>query len=192
MASLDTDRTHRLGGRAFLLFFGRGLLITLVIAGLIAATWWYGSVYVPKQYVIFYVYGLKLAAVLLLGYFLFKLSHAYLAYRSHQFRFDDEYFHITRGYINREETGVVYHQIQTVAIERPLGARMVGVAHLTVIMSGAGKGEKPAHLPALDLRRARMVQKELLARARRHQQGERQQGYRPVPFEDYEEEDDDE
>ena len=189
MAKLDTARSHRLGGRAFLLFFGKGLLVTFVVAALIGATWWYGSAHVPKQYVIYYVYGLKLAGVLLLGYFLYKLAHAFFAYRSHEFRFDDEYFHINRGYINRDEMGVVYHQIQSVTVQRPIGARMVGVAHLTIIASSSDNGGRVAHLPALDVRRARLVQKELLARARRQQHPEeRRGGYRQVPFD--EEEDD--
>lgn len=183
MASLDTDRKHRLGGRAFLLFFARALLATIAAAAAIAATWWYASAYVPRRYVVYYVYGLKLLALLAAAYFVLKLVHAFLAYRSHEFRFDDEYFHISRGYLNRDETGVVYHQIQTVTVERPLGARLVGVAHLTVVMSGSDQGERVAHLPALDLRRARLVQKELLARARRHQRDERPR-YRSVPFED--------
>jgi len=187
MASLDTDRTHRLGFRAFLRFLGGGALLIVVLTAGIAAWWWYGARYVPPRYVVYYDYSVKLFALLIASYAAYRLAASFLAYRSHAYRFDDEFFHVIRGYLSRHETGVVYHQIQTVTVRRTLGDRMIGVADLTIVTSSGEDGASHAHLPGLDMRKARLVQRELLARAKRSQHAPAPAAYRPLRFVDVDE-----
>lgn len=190
MAHLDTSRTHRLGIRAFFLFLGWGAFYILLLLALLFAWWWYGARFVPDAYVEYYVYSVKLFALVITGYAAYRLLHAFFDYRSHRYRFDREFFHVEKGYINKREVGVVYHQIQTVTVERPLGARMVGVAHLDIITSSSGHAQN-AKLHGLDMKKARLIQKELLERARKSQHGG-EPTYRQVPFEDDEDGEEDE
>lgn len=182
MAQLDTDRTHRLGFRAFLLFLGWSALLVVLLAAGTAAWWWYGARLVPARYVTYYDYSVKLLALVVAVFALYRLVGSYLAYRSHAYRFDDEFFHVTRGYVSQQEVGVVYHQIQTVTVQRPLGARLVGVAHLAIVTNSGSGATYAAHLFGLDRAKARLVQRELLARAKASQQASREPRYRPVPF----------
>lgn len=194
MASLDTGRTHHLGFRAFFLFLGWGSFLIVLLVAALCAWWWYGARFVPDPYVVYYDYSVKLFALLIAGYATYKLAASYFAYRAHAYRFDDEFFHLIKGYISRHEVGVVYHQIQSVTVHRSLGARLVGVADLVIITSSGG-GASDAHLPGLDMRKARMVQRELLMRAKRSQhapvQTGYQTGYQTVPFEDLDDDEDD-
>lgn len=187
MASLDTNRTHRLGFRAFLLFLGKGIFLLALLAIALGWVWWYGAIYIPKSYVIYYDYALKLFALILGACFSFVFLRAFMAYQAHVYRFDDEYFHLTKGYLDRHEMGVVYHQIQTVTVRRGIGARLVGLAQLTIVTSGGQGGVHEVQLPAIDMRKARLIQQELLARAKRSQHGSRAQ-YQPVPFDEDDEE----
>ena len=97
----------------------------------------------------------------------FKLFRAYFEYRGYAYRFDREFFLIMRGYLSRQEIGVVYHQIQTVILRHALMDRMVGVSNLIIVMNGANE-YRPAEvvLPALEKKKARLVQQEILRRAR--------------------------
>lgn len=188
MAALDTERTHRLGVRAFFLFLGWGIFAGIALLLAVAALWWYGAVYVPKEYVIYFVYGLQVSALCIGAFLLFRFAVAFFAYYAHAYRFDDEYFLIIRGYLDRHETGVVYHQIQTVTVQRPVSARLFGVAHLNIVTSGGSPEVRAVQLPSIAMRKARLIQKELLARAK-HGQAElfAPPRYQQVPFEDDEE-----
>lgn len=184
---IDNGRTHRLGIRAFFLFLGWGIVVIALLLVALFTWWWYGARFVPQEYVLYYEYSVKMFALVIASYAVYKLAHSYFEYRSHGYRFDDEFFHVVRGYINRHEVGVVYHQIQTVTVNRPITARMVGVAHLSIVTSGSGEGAK-AHLQGIDMKKARLIQKELLARARRSQAGGEPR-YQAVPFDEEEDED---
>lgn len=186
MADLDTDRTHHLGGRAFFLFLGSRLFWMIASGLAIVAYWWYVARIVPLRYMPYFDYSVRLFAVILMAYVMFTVMRAFLEYYSHRYRFEDEFFHVFRGYINQDEVTVVYHQIQTVTVQRPLLARLFGVAHLQIIMGSGGEGDS-AHLRGLDAGKARLVQRELVARAKQHARGEERPRYRPVPF-PYEEE----
>jgi membrane protein YdbS with pleckstrin-like domain len=190
MAHLDTSRTHHLGIRAFFLFLGWSTMHIVLLLALLFAWWWYGARFVPDAYVEYYVYSVKLFALVIAGYAAYRFAHAFFDYRSHRYRFEKEFFHLEKGYINKHEVGVVYHQIQTVTVERPLGARVVGVAHLGIVTSNSGEGQHPK-LHGLDMKKARLIQKELLERARKSQHGGEPQ-YHQVPFEDGDDEEEDE
>lgn len=188
MAELDTERTHHLGPRAFFLFLGTKLFWIVGLALLIVAYWWYVAKIVPLRHMPYFDYSVRLFAVLLGAYTAFVLMRSFLEYYSHRYRFDKEFFHLFRGYINQEEVSVVYHQIQTVTIQRPLAARFFGVAHIAIEM-GNGEGGSAAHLRGLDVSKARHVQRELVARSKQsHEGGAHARQYRPVPFEDFDDE----
>lgn len=186
MADLSTDRTHRLGSRAYFLFLGKGVLWFLLAVALLSLYWWYPAPYIPKNYIIFYDYSVKLFALFISAYGVFLLAKAYLEYRGHGYRFDDEFFHITKGYLNQHEVGVVYHQIQTVTVRRTLGARIVGVANLTIV-TNSNREDNEIHLPGIDARKARLVQRELLSRAKSMHERPKKREYEPVAFEEDEE-----
>jgi len=103
------------------------------------------------------------------GWAVFILFRSYFEYRGYSYRFDDEYFHVTKGYITRNETGVVYHQIQHVTIERGIFDRMIGVSNLIIVMNLTGNNPSASHivLPALNKNKAKLVHRELLRKANR-------------------------
>ena len=67
----------------------------------------------------------------------FILLRSYFDYRGYSFRFDNEFFYVTRGYFTKNEMGIVYHQIQHVTVRRGILDRAVGVAHLIIVMNQA-------------------------------------------------------
>ncbi len=186
MPELDTERTHHLGGKAFFLFLGTRIFWFFGIAAAIFAYWWFVSGWVPFRYLPYFDYSVRLFWLLLAAYVMFGVLRAFLEYHSHRYRFEEEFFHVFRGYINQEEVNVVYQQIQTVTVKRPLLARAVGVAHLYIMM-GSGDGESE-HLLGLDVKKARLVQRELVARSRKSHETPHRPKYRPVPFEDIDDE----
>lgn len=163
---LDTVRTHRLGIRAFILFLSRQIRIPLIGLVFLGGLWFYRNLAFENQ-VATRDYVLKASLLLVSTLLLYRLIRAFFEYRGYAYRFDDEFLHITRGYINRQEIGVVYHQIQTVTIKHDVVDRVLGVGHLVIIMNGQG-GYRPSEviLPALDHRKAQLVQKEILRKAR--------------------------
>ena len=84
--------------------------------------------------------------------------------------FTDEAFIMTSGYIVRNELAALYHQIQNVSIQRNPLDRLVGVSRIVIVMTGSE--HDAAHnkivLPAVGKTKAKLVQKELLIRARKH------------------------
>lgn len=165
---LDTIRTHRLGVRAFLLFLSRQIRLPLAGVIFFGVLWYYRNL-AFGNYAYNRDYILQGALVLVGGLLIFKMVRAFMEYRGYAYRFDEEFFHITRGYINRQEIGVVYHQIQTVTIKHDILDRVLGVGHLVIILNGQGGSRQPeVVLPALDHNKAQLVQKEILRKARMH------------------------
>ena len=173
---LDTSATHRLGTRAFLLIMAMKSRLVVFTGALLLIWWLFGDKVIPKAYVIYVDYAFLIALLAWVGLFVFMFLYAFFEYRSQRYRFDDEFFHISRGYFRKSEVGVVYHQIQTITLERSLPARFVGTAHLLIVMTGdMGENQEQAHLAAIDVHKARLIQKELLRRARPQQQQMSQQ-----------------
>jgi uncharacterized membrane protein YdbT with pleckstrin-like domain len=107
------------------------------------------------------------------GFMIFILFSSYFEYRGYSYRFDDEYFHVTNGYITKNETGVVYHQIQHVTIKRGIFDRLIGVSNLIIVMNLTGGNPSTSHivLPALNKNKAKLVHRELLRKAYRRTKG---------------------
>lgn len=84
--------------------------------------------------------------------------------------FTDEAFMMSSGYMVRSEGAALYHQIQNVNIERGPWDRMAGVSKVVIFLAGseASTAHNKIVLPAVGKKKAKLVQKELLVRARRH------------------------
>ncbi len=165
---MDLTATHRLGTRAFLLFLYRHVKWA-ALALIIAAAGWFWHLGLQAPYFTPVDYVLKAILILAGALFLLRILRAFFEYKGYAYRFDREFFHLTRGYITRQEIGVVYHQIQTVVIRRGVMDRMVGVSHLIIVLNNSSQNQ-PAEvvLPALEHAIAETVQKELLRQARIH------------------------
>jgi uncharacterized membrane protein YdbT with pleckstrin-like domain len=165
---MDFTVTHRLGTRAFLLFMVRHVKWAFLLLVALGALWFFGRPHVSGTYSVYSDYGLKLTLLIVGIIFLFTLLRAFVEYRSYEYHFEREFFHIARGYLAREERGVVYHQIQTVTLRHGVTDRLIGVRHLVIIMNGSQYQPSEVILPALDHRKALLVQRELLKQARAH------------------------
>ena len=166
---MENQRKHSLGKRAFILFLSKRIKVAIFLFVLTAALW-YGERWTPPFYVSFVDYGAQLLLLISALYFLMVLLWTYMEYRFYTYMFTDEAFVMTRGYIVRNELAALYHQIQNVSIQRGPLDRMAGVSQIIITMIGSE--HDPAHnkivLPAVGKTKARLVQKELLVRARRH------------------------
>lgn len=162
--------THYLGFRAFFLFLGKYIKFPLILLAIVWLAWWKRDLVPedPASYRIYADFILRFLWVLWAGILAFVMLRSFLDYRSHSYRFDDEFFHIARGYFTKDETGIVYHQIQRVSVKRGILDRAVGVGHLIITMTVSSSDEAGSNkvvLPALDRRKAFLVQKELLKKA---------------------------
>lgn len=178
---MDFGETHHLGFRAFIIFLGRHLkwpiilLIVLVLLwtqrGLIANTTYslqlFGVTVTGYDVQLIAVFAFKVLLLIWLGIVVFVLFRSYFEYKGYSYRFDDEYFHITNGYIIKNVTGVVYHQIQHVTIKRGIFDRVAGVGHVIIVMNviGNNPGASEIVIPALDKKKAAMVHRELMSRS---------------------------
>jgi membrane protein YdbS with pleckstrin-like domain len=166
---MENQRKHSLGRRAFILFLSKRIKLVIFLFALTAAVW-YGERWAPAFYGPFLDYGAKILALVSALYFLAILLWTYLEYRFYTYMFTDEAFIMTQGYIMRTELAALYHQIQNVSIQRGPLDRMAGVSQIIITMIGSE--HDPVHnkivLPAVGKTKARLVQKELLVRARRH------------------------
>lgn len=131
---------------------------------------WYSERWIPQSYLIWQDYAVKFLFLLGSGYFLFVLLQTYLEYRYYTFMFTEEAFIVTFGYIVRKEVAAVYHQIQNVNINRGPLDRITGVSQMVIFMTGSEKDSthNTILLPTIGKTKAKLVQKELLVRARRH------------------------
>jgi uncharacterized membrane protein YdbT with pleckstrin-like domain len=166
---IENHRTHSLGKRAYLLFLSKRMKLVIFFFVLAAAAW-YSERWAPPNYAPFVDYGVTLLALFSVLYFLAIILYTYMEYHFYTYMFTDEAFIMTSGYIMRNELAALYHQIQNVSIQRNPFERMVGVSKIVIFMNGAEKDA--AHnkivLPAVGKTKAKLVQKELLIRARQH------------------------
>ena len=105
-----------------------------------------------------------------LAWLLFAALTTYAAYRVHRYFFTEEAFMMTSGIATRNEVAALYHQIQNVNITRSPADRIWGVSQIVIFMTGSDReaGHTRIVLPALSKSKAKLVQGELLSRARRH------------------------
>jgi membrane protein YdbS with pleckstrin-like domain len=169
---MENHRKHSLGKRAFILFLSKRINLVIFLFALTAAAW-YGERWIPSYYLPFADYGLRLLALFSILYFLAIALWTYMEYHFYTYMFTDEAFIMTYGYIMRTELAALYHQIQNVSIQRSPLDRFAGVSQIVIFMNGSE--HSGAHnkivLPAVGKKKAKLVQQELLVRARRHMQG---------------------
>ena len=166
---MDNHQKHSLGSRAFTFFLLKRIKFATFLLLLALATS-YSTRWLPVSYGEWGIYAAKLLAVIGSGYFILMLVITYLEYRFYTFMFTEEAFIMTFGYITRKEVAAVYHQIQNVNINRGPMDRITGVSQIVILMMGGdqGPGQNKIILPTVGKTKAKLVQKELLIRARRH------------------------
>lgn len=166
---MENHHKHSLGHRALTLFLFRRIKFSLF---LFALTWgvWYGQRWIPDMYRDWTAYAATFLLYISIAYFLVIFLRTYLEYRYYTYTFTEEAFIMTQGYFVRDEIAAVYHQIQNVNIRRAPLDRLIGVSQLVIIMTGLDRDGRRAQivLPAVGMTKARLVQKEILIRARRH------------------------
>lgn len=158
--------SHRLGGRAFLLFLLKRIKLVLFFLVLTVLFWIEADALLGDSP---FWKDIILKGLILLFLFVFslRLVRTFFEYRGYSYMFDEEYFQVTQGYIIRNIIAIAYHQIQNVNIKRNILDRMMGVSQLIIVMSGINnKGEVDIVLPALDKEKAKVLQKEIMRRSR--------------------------
>jgi putative membrane protein len=106
----------------------------------------------------FRVFGIQLAAALVLGLVLGSFSWWFTKYR-----IEGEDLQIESGFLFRRSRRIRIDRLQAVDIVRPVLARLLGVAELRLEVAGGGKTEAP--LAYLTEPGAQQLRAELLARA---------------------------
>ncbi len=166
---MEDHQKHSLGHRAFLLFLMRRIRGVILLGALIFAVW-YGERWMPQGYLGWGDYAVRFLLIFTAAYFFFIFVRTALEYRYYTYTFTEDAFVMTYGYIMRNEIAALYHQVQNVNIHRAPLDRLVGVSQIVIFMTGSEKDA--AHnkivLPAVGKTKAKLVQKEILARARRH------------------------
>ncbi len=170
---MDNHRKHSLGKRAYLLFLSKRIKLVIFFFVLTGAAW-YSERWSPPYDTPFIEYGVQLLALFSVLYLVAMLLWTWLEYHYYTYTFTEEAFVMTYGYVMRNELAALYHQIQNVNIQRSPLDRLAGVSQIVILMNGAQ--HDVAHnkivLPAVGKTKAKLVQKELLIRARQHVVGE--------------------
>jgi membrane protein YdbS with pleckstrin-like domain len=166
---LDSVRTHSLGHRAFFLFLSRRLKLAVFLF-VLAGVGWYAERWLPPSAVPWGNYVLTILWLLGSACLIFALMQTWFEYSYYTYTFTEEAFIMTYGVMVRNEVAALYHQIQNVIIQRTVLDRAAGVSQIIIFMTGADRDSEHSKivLPAVGRRKARLVQKELLVRARRH------------------------
>lgn len=168
-AQMVNGKKHSLGQRAFLVFFFPRLKWVVWPAALTVGLW-YAERWVPIDYLQWGAFATQLALAITIALFVFVFFETYMEYRYYTYLFSDEAFIMTYGYMTRNEVATLYHHIQNVNIERSVLDRAIGVSKLIILMTGSDRATQRNQivLPAIGRKKARIVQAELLRRARRH------------------------
>lgn len=167
--AFDINKRHSLGHRAFILFLSRRITIVLVFFAITFGAW-YGERWVPAGYELWGYYATQVLLMASIVLFVMIFLRTYLEYRYYTYLFTEDAFIMTYGYIVRNEIATLYHQIQNVNIQRSILDRLIGVSQIIILMTGSDRDARRNQivLPAVGNRKAKMVQAELLRRARRH------------------------
>lgn len=164
----ENNKKHRLGHRAFTLFFLRKTKFLIFFVALSAAAS-YAERWMPPVYAPWGDYAVKMLGLLCVAYFVLLFTETYLEYRYFTYLFTDEAFMMTSGYLMRTEMAALYHQIQNVNILRSPLDRLIGVSRIVIYMTGdRAAPQNQIVLPGVGKTKAKYVQKELLTRARKH------------------------
>jgi uncharacterized membrane protein YdbT with pleckstrin-like domain len=131
---------------------------------------WYSERWLPFTLAPYGDYITKMIFLLAATVLFMVLFWTYMEYHFYTYMFTDEAFIVTSGYVMRNEVAALHHQIQNVNIRRSPLDRIIGVSQIVIFMVGSEKDatHNQIVLPAVGKRKAKLVQKELLVRARRH------------------------
>ncbi len=168
---MDYTKQHALGHRAYFLFLAKRIKFSIFLFALTWVAWNYPPPAPPQsESAIWITFGIQMLLLVSIGFFALVVIRTFLEYRRYTYRFTEEGFLVTHGYFIRNEMAAVYHQIQAVNIKRTPLDRLIGVSQLIIFLAGP---EQESHhtkilLPGVGRTRARLIQQELLARARRH------------------------
>lgn len=166
---IDNGKKHSLGNRAFIIFLFRRIKLALFFFIFTFAVW-YAERWIPQDYMQWGMYAAKILLTISIAYLVFIFLETYLEYRYYTYLFTEEAFIMTYGYVVRNEIATLYHHIQNVNIERSVLDRTIGVSKLIIMMTGSDRDTRRNQiiLPAIGRKKAKLVQSELLRRARRH------------------------
>ncbi len=166
---MDNHEKHSLGPRALILFLFKRIKVPIFLFLLTGASW-YGQKFVSGSYADWADYGTRVLFVISITYSLLVFFKTYLEYRHYTYTFTDEAFIMTFGYFISNEIAGLYHQIQNVNIKRSPLDRLMGVSQVVILMIGTERETHKANiiLPGVGKGKAKLVQKELLVRARKH------------------------
>lgn len=171
---MDFSKVQRLGPKAYFIFLSKHLKY-IILTLLLAVGAWYARYIVPESYAD--IMGTVFWSAVAIGAIIiaYVCIYNYLEYKAYTYFFGEEAFIVRYGYVVDNEVALMYHHIRNVNIDRYIPDRVMGVSQLQIVMVGT-PDEKHAQgmvLPALDRKVARVVQAELLRRARKHffQQG---------------------
>ncbi|MGB7957545.1 MAG: PH domain-containing protein [Minisyncoccia bacterium] len=169
---MDDHKKYSLGHRAFIYFLSRRIKFAVYLF-VLAGVLWYSERWVPSSFITWSLwqdYATRVLFLLSIAYFLLMFLRTYMEYSNYKYIFTDEAFVMTSGFVVQTEVAALYHQIQNVNIDRGPLAQLAGVSDIVIVMIGSERNS--AHnriiLPAVGKKRARLVQKELLVRARGH------------------------
>jgi uncharacterized membrane protein YdbT with pleckstrin-like domain len=167
----ENRKKHHLGHRAFTLFlFSRIKFLFFLIVLTVGIG--YAVQYLPPNYLLWAPFIVKLAIAITVAYFVFIFLRTYLEYRYYTYLFTEEAFIMTSGYMLRSEVAALYHQIQNVNILRGPLDRLIGVSRIMILMTGdKSNAQNQLILPGVGKTKAKLVQQELLTRARKHFNG---------------------
>src|SRR5579871_6859155 len=115
--TLQTDKKHKLGSRAFFVFLFARIKFAVFLF-ILAFAVWYAERWVPYDYFVWNDYAARILLLVASCYFFFIFLRTYFEYRYYTYFFTDEAFIMTYGYVVRNEIATLYHHIQNVNIER--------------------------------------------------------------------------
>lgn len=165
--TIKFNERYRLGKRAFFLFLAQRIKLSIFILAAVFLFWYFEDA-IPPAYAIFNTYILEFGLLLFASVLLLIVVRTYFEYKGYSYKFEKEYFAITKGYMIKNELAIAYHQIQHVNVRRNLLDQMLGICHLTLVTAGSNNMQDSIVLPAVGKTRARIVQQELMRQARHH------------------------
>jgi len=163
---MENHIKYHLGYRAFFILLSKKIKLVLALFG-VALLAWYARGWFPEDYSRWGWNTFLVALVASATYFAIILISTFWEHNLYTYTFTKDAFIVAHGWFMHEEIAALYHQIQSVNIRRNAFDRMFGVSQIVISMVGESQGRVQIVLPGVGIKRARMVQEELLGRARK-------------------------
>ncbi|TXJ03915.1 MAG: hypothetical protein E6Q27_09305 [Aeromicrobium sp.] len=140
----EGQRTHPLSGLVQGLLWGSGVAVAFSFSSFTNGEWLIGLISLPAGFVIGFIAG-------------------FVPWWFTRFIINDEEIRVESGFIFRKSRRIPFARLQSVDINQPLVARLIGMAELTLEM--AGGGDSKTQLRFLPLPDAKNLRRMLLNRA---------------------------